>query len=643
VIARLLIANRGEIAVRVASSARAMGIAPLGIYSEADADAYHLRFMDDARCIGPAAASQSYLSIERILEAARTMRADAVHPGYGFLSENAAFARAVHEAGLVFVGPPEDAIAAAGSKIEAKRRARAAGVPTVPGYDGEEQLPERLRAEAERVGFPLLIKASAGGGGRGMRVVASLTEFDEALASAKREARGAFGDESVLLERYLANPRHIEFQVLADACGSVLHLGERECSIQRRHQKVVEEAPSVALTPDLRARMGADAVRVAQSVGYVNAGTVEFMLDERGYYFLEMNARLQVEHPVTEMTYGIDLVQWQLRIASGEALTLRQDELSPRGWAIEMRITAEDPAHAMLPSAGRISRWEAPQGPGIRVDAGVTAGSEVGLDYDSLLAKLIVHADDRDAAIARIESALDAFGIDGVHTNLPLLRWIARDDAFRRGEISTSFLATRLDESRFALAPPSREAMLLAAAAELARDAPPWRIAGVGRPIAFDVDGERTTIWASATPSPTAWELTGALKGRLDAERDGERITATLGTERVTGRVERTQSERRVEIGDRTYSLALARPPRAGEHTKGAGQAHGEIAAPMPGRVIRVAVAPGEAVAPNQLLVVLEAMKMEHRIEASLAATVRAVLVREGQIVAGGAPLVELT
>ncbi len=329
-LARLLIANRGEIAVRVARAAREMGIAPLGIYSEADAGAYHLQFVDEARCVGPAPAAQSYLNVEAVIAAAVDMKADAVHPGYGFLSERAAFASAVQNAGLIFVGPSPEAMAAMGSKIEAKHRVRAAFVPTVPGYDGDDRSLRRLRDEAERIGFPLLIKASAGGGGRGMRVVDSIERFDEALEAAKREALAAFGDDAVLLERYLRDPRHIEFQILADAHGTTLHFGERECSIQRRHQKIIEEAPSVALTPELRERMGAAAVRAAESVGYVNAGTCEFMLDSDGdFYFLEMNARLQVEHPVTELVYGIDLVQWQLRIAAGERVADRASRRAP--------------------------------------------------------------------------------------------------------------------------------------------------------------------------------------------------------------------------------------------------------------------------------------------------------------------------
>ncbi len=411
-IRRLLVANRGEIAVRVARAARTMGIVPLGIYSDADARAYHLQFVDDARRIGPAPAAKSYLDAGAIVAAALEMRADAVHPGYGFLSERAAFARAVAAAGLTFVGPPAEAMAAMGSKIEAKRRVREFDVPTVPGYDGDDQSPQTLRAQAEKIGFPLLVKASAGGGGRGMRVVETLAQFDESLAAARREALAAFGDDAILLERYLRDPRHIEFQILGDAFGNLIHLGERECSIQRRHQKIVEEAPSPALSPELRAAMGAAAVRAAASVGYVNAGTCEFMLDAgANFYFLEMNTRLQVEHPVTELAYGVDLVQWQLRIASGERLTISQDDVRPRGWAIEGRIYAEDPANHMLPSTGTIAHWSPPEGPGVRVDAGVAAGSEVSVYYDPMLAKLIVYANDRPNAVARFEQALEEFAV----------------------------------------------------------------------------------------------------------------------------------------------------------------------------------------------------------------------------------------
>jgi 3-methylcrotonyl-CoA carboxylase alpha subunit len=643
VIKRLLVANRGEIAVRVARGAREMGVVPLGIYSQADANAYHLQFMDEARCVGPATAAQSYLNAEAIVAAALAMKADALHPGYGFLSERADFARAVREAGLIFVGPTPEAMAAMGSKIEAKRLVRASGVPTVPGYDGEDRSAATLRREADRIGFPLLIKASAGGGGRGMRVVESPGEFDEALESAKREALAAFGDDAVLLERYLRDPRHIEFQVLADEHGTTLHLGERECSIQRRHQKIVEEAPSVALTPQLRAQMGQAAVRAAESVGYVNAGTCEFMLDrDGGFYFLEMNARLQVEHPVTELVYGIDLVQAQLRIASGEPLNISQAELQPRGWAIEARLYAEDPSNDMLPSTGAIANWSPPEGPGIRVDAGVTAGSEVSHYYDPMLAKLIVYGDDRDAAIARLERALCAFEIDGVRTNLPLLLWIARDAAFRAGETTTSFLAQRLDPAQFAIRPAPREAVLLCAAALLADGRAPWRIGAVSVPLRLQ-QGESLIALVADESAPGAWRLSGEHSGELCAQRHGEVVQAGFAGASISGAVTYVGDRFNVHLDGQVWPFSFAPPPSAqggsGHH---AGHDAARVAAPMPGKIVKVAVRDGDRVEEHALLVVLEAMKMEHRIEASAAATVKSVLVDEGQIVTSGTALVEL-
>jgi 3-methylcrotonyl-CoA carboxylase alpha subunit len=644
-IKRLLIANRGEIAVRIARGAREMGVVPLGIYSEADANAYHLEFMQDARCVGPAPAAQSYLDIEAVVAAGVAMRADAVHPGYGFLSERAAFARAVNKAGMTFVGPSPEAMSAMGSKIEAKRRVREFGVPTVPGYDGDDQTVATLRAQAQQMGFPVLIKASAGGGGRGMRVVDELAQFDDALAAAQREAQAAFGDSAVLLEKYLRDPRHIEFQVLADAHGTIVHLGERECSIQRRHQKIVEEAPSVALSPELRAAMGASAVAAAKSVGYVNAGTCEFMLDSTGkYFFLEMNTRLQVEHPVTELVYGIDLVHWQLRIASGERLTISQDDVRPRGWSIEARIYAEDPANHMLPSTGTIQHWIPPEGPGIRLDSGVAAGSDVSVYYDPMLAKLIVYGSDRAAAVNRLEGALDDFVVDGVRTNIPLLSWIVRDEKFRAGETTTSFLAQRLDESIFSKPHTSPEAALLCAAAVLLDGIAPWRLSGIGIPLRLTSgDGVAFDIRADATGDELVWQLSGALTGELHALRRGPAIVARL---RNGSEVEGTVSFDDgfvVQTGGQTYQFYFADPPSlSGAAATAGAAAPGRVLSPMPGKIVKIAVAPGEAVEERGLLVVLEAMKMEHRIEADAAGEVKSVFVKEGEIVSGGAPLVEI-
>ncbi|HKU67992.1 MAG TPA: acetyl-CoA carboxylase biotin carboxylase subunit [Candidatus Baltobacteraceae bacterium] len=616
-IQRLLIANRGEIAVRVARGARELGISPIGIYSEADANAYHLQFMDEAACVGPAPAAESYLNIAAVIAAAKTLRADAVHPGYGFLSERAEFARAVRDADLTFVGPSPESMAAMGSKIEAKRRVREFDVPVVPGYDGDDQSPARLREEAARAGFPLLIKASAGGGGRGMRVVDRIEQFDESLEAAKREALAAFGSDAVLLERYLRRPRHIEFQVLGDAHGNLIHLGERECSIQRRHQKIVEEAPSVALSPQLRAEMGAAAVRAAKSVDYVNAGTCEFMLDEDGkYYFLEMNTRLQVEHPVTELTYGIDLVHWQLRIANGEPLTIAQETVQPRGWAIETRIYAEDPANHMLPSTGTITEWTAPEGPGIRVDSGVQTGSDVSVFYDPMLAKLIVWGEDRNAAIERLTHALQDFAIGGIRANVPLLLWIARDDAYRAGDTTTRFLEERLDESIFSKPKELPGDVLAAAAAALLRNGrAPWRMGGIGVPLRLRIGDRDVTLEANATKNAGVWQLSGDYCGEIRL------------------------SDRRTAGGQ----VQFAQPPSADAGTHhGHGAGNGRIVAPMPGKIVKIAVRDGDSVSMHDLLIVLEAMKMEHRIEAPGDGTVRAIHVRDGDIVSADTVLVEL-
>ena len=643
-IRRLLIANRGEIAVRIARAAREAGIVPLGVYSDADAHAYHLGFMDDAARLGPAPARESYLDVERVLHAARELRADAVHPGYGFLSERAHFARAVTDAGLIFVGPTADAIEAMGDKTEAKRRAREHGVPVVPGYDGDDQSAERLEREAAGIGRPVLIKASAGGGGRGMRIVAGDTDFGEALAAAKREALAAFGDERVLLEKYLTRPRHIEFQIIADAQGNTVHLGERECSIQRRHQKVIEEAPSSALTPELRARMGEAAVRAARSVGYVNAGTVEFLLSEDGsFYFLEMNARLQVEHPVTELVHGVDLVRLQLDVANGLPLPFSGDDVATRGWAFEARINAEDPANDFLPAIGTISRWEPPGEPGLRLDAGVGAGSEVTIYYDSMLAKLIAYAPDRAAAIERLRAGLDAFRIDGVRTNLPLLRRIVRDDAFRSGDTTTAFLGER---AAFLASPAGGEpggAALLAIVAALA-DPRAWRIGRVGIPVVLD--GVERTLRAvgSRTSGENAWHLEGDVAGDFVVETAGDRVTVR------DERGERTGGRARVDAGGvevlfdgATYRFDFAPPPSletAGVERGPKGD--GTVTAPMPGKIVSVAVKTGDTVAERDLLIVLEAMKMEHRIEAARGGTVKNVAVAAGALVAGGATLLDI-
>ncbi len=621
-IRRLLIANRGEIAIRIARAARELDIVPLGVYSDADMDAAFRDAMTASVRIGPGPASASYLDAEAIVAAARTLGADAIHPGYGFLSERAPFADAVRAAGLVFVGPSAAAIEAMGSKIEAKRHARAAGVPVVDGHDGGDQSDATLRREAARIGTPLLIKASAGGGGRGMRVVDDLAIFDDALASARREALASFGDDAVLLERYLHRPRHIEFQILADEHGAIVHLGERECSIQRRHQKIVEEAPSVALDPALRERMGAAAVAVARSVGYTNAGTVEFMLAEDGTFaFLEMNARLQVEHPVTELVWGVDLVHEQLRIAAGEPLRMTQSDLRPRGWAIEVRLNAEDPAHDFAPQAGTVTRFAVPAAPGVRIDAGVRDGSTVPIFYDSLLAKLIVWGADRDAAVARLRATLASTEIAGIATNLPQLRAIAHDAAFARGDTTTAFLQERA--GALAAPPPNLHDAALEAAASVAAAGRGWRLGARGIPVVLQA--EARTLRMQVTRERGGWVVRGDASGTVVDPR---------------GRVDDAGVEVVIDGMPRYFSFAPPPALVAGESLAGIGD--GNVVAPMPGRVVAVPATLGAPVVERELLVVLEAMKMEHRIEAPSAGVIDEVRVKPGDVVPAGATLVRI-
>jgi acetyl-CoA carboxylase biotin carboxylase subunit len=495
---KVLIANRGEIALRVIRACRELGVSTVAVYSDADAMAPHVREADEAVRIGAAPSAESYLRGERIIDAALQTRAQAVHPGYGFLSEREWFARAVRDAGLVFVGPPAEAIAAMGSKTSARRLAIAAGVPVVPGTKDTVRDAAEATTIAAELGYPVLVKASAGGGGKGMRVVPRAADLPAALDAARREARNAFGDDAVYIEKYIAGPRHVEIQILADQHGTVLSLGERECSIQRRHQKMLEEAPSVAVSPELRRRMGQTAVAAARAAGYVNAGTCEFLLDANGqFYFLEMNTRLQVEHPVTEMVTGIDLVQWQLRIAAGERVPFRQEEIIPTGWAIECRITSEDPSNGFLPSTGRIGYLRLPGGPGVRWDGGIGIGSEIGLHYDPMLAKLIVWAPSRDAAIARMHRALLELTVDGVATSRDFHLRVMEDAEFKRGDIEIQWLERRLDSLTRVAPPPEGKRVAAIAAVLLAeRDRATPAVAAAMAPASgtgtqsLDVDNE---------------------------------------------------------------------------------------------------------------------------------------------------------
>jgi acetyl-CoA carboxylase biotin carboxylase subunit len=461
---KVLVANRGEIALRVIRACRELGVRSVAVYSDADARAPHVREADEAIRLGPAPSRESYLLGTAIIEAAQRVGAEAIHPGYGFLSERESFARAVADAGLAFVGPSADAIAAMGSKTAARQLASAAGTPIVPGTTTALRDAAEAEDVANRFGYPVLLKAAAGGGGKGMRVVHRLEELAAALGAAQREALSSFGDDAVYVEKYIVGPRHVEIQVLGDHHGTMLHLGERECSVQRRHQKMIEEAPSVAVNPELRARMGAAAVAAAKAAGYTNAGTCEFLLDAAGdFYFLEMNTRIQVEHPVTELVTGVDLVQWQLRIAAGERLPFAQADLTPRGWAIECRITSEDPANGFLPSTGRVQYLHVPAGPGVRWDGGIETGSEITLHYDPMLAKLIVWAPDRAQAIARMHRALLELTIEGVDTSRDFHLRVMEDAEFQAGAIEIQWLERRLAE--LTQVTPSRDSTVRAAIA----------------------------------------------------------------------------------------------------------------------------------------------------------------------------------
>jgi len=438
---KILVANRGEIAVRVMIACQELGVKTVGVYSDVDKKSLHVHMADEAVCLGDPPPSESYLNIEKIIEVAKRTGAEAVHPGYGFLAENPDFAKACEDSGIKFIGPSHKTINLLGDKIEAKKTMIKAGVPVIPGYQGERQDVDTLIKEGRKIGFPLLIKATAGGGGKGMRIVRSEDELEESIEGAKREAKSAFGNDSVFLEKYLDKPRHVEFQILADEYGNIIHLFERECSIQRRHQKIIEETPSPIMTSKLRSRMGDAAVKVAEAAGYTNAGTVEFMVDgDLNFYFMEVNTRLQVEHPITEMTTGVDIVKWQLRIASGEKLTIKQKDLTQRGHAIECRIYAEDPSHGFLPSVGLIKKIEMPIGPNIRNDTGVEADMEVSSYYDPLLAKLIVSSENRMESIMKMSWALSRYIILGVTTNIGFLRQVIEHPEFKKGNITTHFI-----------------------------------------------------------------------------------------------------------------------------------------------------------------------------------------------------------
>ena len=670
---KILVANRGEIACRIHRTASRLGIGTVAVYSDADRLALHTRTLDEAVHIGPAPARESYLVIEKLIAAAQASGSEAIHPGYGFLSENADFAEAVTKAGLIFIGPPAASIRAMGSKSAAKELMISANVPTVPGYHGFDQHDAKFVRAAAEIGYPVLIKAAMGGGGKGMRRVDDPTDLVANLAAARREALNAFGDQALLVEKYLKRPRHVEMQVFADSFGNVVHLFERDCSLQRRHQKVVEEAPAPGFTAEARAKLASAATAAARAIGYVGAGTVEFIAEADALdqcYFMEMNTRLQVEHPVTEMITGLDLVEWQLRVAAGEKLPLAQNEIQAEGHAIEVRLCAEDPARDFLPASGRLLQFEAPAASGVRLDTGVVAGSEIGIHYDSMLAKLIAYGSDRATAISRLSSALGRMRLAGVVTNIDLVKRLLDHPAFRLGDVETGFIAQRFAELTAPPAVTPQDWALLALADELARartacraaehsedPTSPWHAVDGWR-----IGGQRPNEWHYAmgsgqanaadpdivvlsVPGRAAYLMrlgderllaSGSLSedGRLEAEIDGHRLVAWWFAD---GDWRWLQSEgRRHRI---RFIGPFGRPPqRKGE----AAATGGIILAPMPGRIVKVLVETGAKVLAGQPVILLEAMKMEHSLAAPLDGTVAVLSHRAGDLVVEGAELARI-
>jgi 3-methylcrotonyl-CoA carboxylase alpha subunit len=650
VFSKILIANRGEIACRVMRTARRMGIAAVAVYSEADAGALHVAMADEARLIGPPPARQSYLDAEAIITAAKDTGSQAIHPGYGFLSENAEFAEACADAGIIFIGPPPGAMRAMGSKAAAKALMQQAGVPVVPGYHGDDQDPARLQQEAEKIGFPVLIKASGGGGGRGMRIVNEASEFTRALDGAKREALASFGDDRVLIEKYLGSPRHIEVQVFADAHGNVVHLFERDCSIQRRYQKVVEEAPAPGLKPKMRQAMGEAAVAAAKAVGYVGAGTVEFIAEGAKFYFMEMNTRLQVEHPVTEAVTGTDLVEWQLRVAAGEKFTRTQQDITLKGHAIEVRLYAENPERGFLPATGTLHRLRLP-GETARVETGVRQGDAVTPFYDPMIAKIIAWGPDREAARVRLARALADTGVVGLATNLGFLARVIGDADFAAAKLDTGFIERR----RAALLPPPSPAPdpAIAVAALFCLRAPAasasdpwarrdgWRLNALNAPQTLVFRDRDAEITVTATAAGTGWGLAIGDRHYRGAARfaaDGA-TTLTLDGAQSRALVLDHGDDIAVFIGGASWRLTrvdpLAPPVGADAHA-------GRLSAPMPGRVVQLLVGAGDKVSQGQALIVIEAMKMEHTIAAPRDGRVEAVRYAVGDLVEEGAELIAL-
>ena len=657
---KLLVANRGEIACRVMRTAHRLGIRTVAVYSDADRDALHVAMADEAWRVGPAPASRSYLDIESVLTAADAAGADAVHPGYGFLSENPDFIEACTAAGVAFVGPPAAAVRAMGLKDAAKRLMEAAGVPVIPGYHGEEQDDDALLVHARRIGFPVLVKAVAGGGGKGMRRADTEPEFPDALEGARREARSSFGNDRVLVERCVTKPRHIEIQVFADAHGNAVHLFERDCSLQRRHQKVVEESPAPGMTPAMREAMGAAAVAAARAIDYRGAGTVEFIADateglrEDRFWFMEMNTRLQVEHPVTEMVTGTDLVEWQLRVAAGEPLPAAQSELSIEGHAVEARVYAEDPGHGFLPATGVLVHVETPkESTHLRIDRGVRQGDTITPHYDPMIAKVVAHGADRDTAMERLAGALRTFEIAGVTTNIAFLSRLVADAEFRAGAVDTGLIDRGLDT--LLARGPVPDAVLAAAAMHaagaFARPAAGsrwndpwstligWRLWGAAEQhVHLEVDGDAVMALVAYQDAGTCRVDSGATSlVAKPLRRDRDRIDLDLADRVVSVRIVPDGAGMHLLHDGRTYSVAL--PHRAAEDGETAG-ALDHVTAPLPGKVVKTAVRGGDTVERGETLVVLEAMKMELTVEAPRDGVIDEVAVSEGDQVIEGAMLV---
>lgn len=656
---KILIANRGEIACRVARTARRLGIKTVAVYSTADAQAQHVKACDEAYWIGEAPAAESYLRGEKILEIAKLSGAEAIHPGYGFLSENAGFAENCKQAGIVFIGPPTQAIIAMGLKSESKRLMTEAQVPLVPGYHGEDQSLDLLREQSQAIGYPQLIKASAGGGGKGMRVVNNFAEFDAALASAKREAMASFGNDSVLIERYLQQPRHVELQVFADTLGNVVHVFERDCSIQRRHQKVIEEAPAPGMTPELRHAMGQAAINAAKAIGYVGAGTVEFLLDQSGeFFFMEMNTRLQVEHPVSEMISGQDLVEWQLRVASGQALPLTQEQLNIKGHAFEARVYAETPERDFLPATGTLTYLHAPaETEYVRIDTGVRQGDEVSMFYDPMIAKLIVWGADRNQALKRLQAALGDYYISGVKTNLAFLSTLVSLPDFAAANLDTGFIEQHLEELFPKASTPPDEVFAAACLAELvtrqeqasaaqAQSSDPyspwavadnWRMNGEGLDSFEFQMGEALYAVQGLQRADGYYLQTPQGEHLLAGERLGEHEwLVTLGQKTFRAKV---LDNLTVLWAGKTWELRLHDPVHEVDEQSVHG---GNLTAPMPGAVIAVQVQVGDQVQAGDALMIVVAMKMEHTITAPHAGEVQEIYFQVGDQVKDGDVLLSL-